>query len=153
VRSNLSQINSVNILPLYFRKFQFNIILPSTYRSSEWFFPSRFSTIIFYPFFVTMCNICPPSLHPSFFLLSNNIDHEGSRGSSVSIVSGYELDDREIEIRSPTEARDFSPDLCVQTGYGAHPTSYPVGTGGPFPGGKARPGLDADHSPHLVPRS
>jgi hypothetical protein len=25
--------------------------------------------------------------------------------------------------------------------------SYPVGTGGSFPGGKARPGRDADHSP------
>jgi hypothetical protein len=31
-----------------------------------------------------------------------------------------------------------------------HPASYPMGTGGPFPGGKARPGRDADHSPHLV---
>jgi hypothetical protein len=47
-------------------------------------------------------------------------------------------------IRSPTEAEDFS---CVQTGSGAHPASYSVGTGGPFPGGKARPGRDADHSP------
>jgi hypothetical protein len=27
-----------------------------------------------------------------------------------------------------------------------------MGTGGPFPGGKTRPGRDADHSPHLVPR-
>jgi hypothetical protein len=25
--------------------------------------------------------------------------------------------------------------------------SYPMGTGGPFPGSKARPGRDADHSP------
>jgi hypothetical protein len=24
---------------------------------------------------------------------------------------------------------------------------FPMGTGGPFPGGKARPGCDADHSP------
>jgi hypothetical protein len=29
----------------------------------------------------------------------------------------------------------------------AHPASYPMGTGGPFPGGKAGPGRDADHSP------
>jgi hypothetical protein len=28
----------------------------------------------------------------------------------------------------------------------AHPASYPMSTGGPFPGGKARPGRDADHS-------
>jgi hypothetical protein len=37
--------------------------------------------------------------------------------------------------------------LCVQTGSGAHTASCPMGTGGPFPGGKARPGRDADHSP------
>jgi hypothetical protein len=30
---------------------------------------------------------------------------------------------------------------------GAHPASSPMGTGGPFPGGKAQPGRDADHSP------
>jgi hypothetical protein len=43
--------------------------------------------------------------------------------------------------------------LCVQTGSGAHPASCPMGTAGPFRGGKARPGRDADHSPHLVPKS
>jgi hypothetical protein len=47
---------------------------------------------------------------------------------------------------SPTEAEDFFSSPCVQTGSGAHPASYPMGTGGPFPGGKARPGRDADHS-------
>jgi hypothetical protein len=34
-----------------------------------------------------------------------------------------------------------------QTGSGAHLASCPLGTGGSFRGGKARPGLDADHSP------
>jgi hypothetical protein len=70
-------------------------------------------------------------------------------GSSGSIVSDYGLDDRVIEVRSPTGAEDFSSSLCVQTGSEAHPASYPMGTGGggPFPGGKARPGRDADHSP------
>jgi hypothetical protein len=28
----------------------------------------------------------------------------------------------------------------------AHPASYPMGSGGSFPGGKARPGRDADQS-------
>jgi hypothetical protein len=28
----------------------------------------------------------------------------------------------------------------------AHPAFYPMSTGGPFPGSKARPGRDADHS-------
>jgi hypothetical protein len=49
-------------------------------------------------------------------------------------------------IRSPAEAEDFSSSLCVQTGSGAHPATCTMGTGGPFPGGKARPGRDADHS-------
>jgi hypothetical protein len=70
-----------------------------------------------------------------------------SRGSSGSIVSDYGLDDRAIEVRSPTEAEDFSSSLCVLTSPRAHPASCPMGTGG-----KARPGRDADHSPYLVPR-
>jgi hypothetical protein len=71
----------------------------------------------------------------------------GSRVSSGSIVSDYGLDDWAIEVQSSAGAKDFSSILCVQTGAGAHPASYTMGTGGPFPGGKARPGRDADHSP------
>jgi hypothetical protein len=62
-------------------------------------------------------------------------------------VSDYGLDDQAIGVRSPAGAKDFSSNLCVQTGSGAHPASCPMGTGGPFPGVKARPGRDADHSP------
>jgi hypothetical protein len=70
-----------------------------------------------------------------------------SRDSSGSIVFDYGLDDWVIEVRSPTEAKDFSSSPCVQTGSGPHPASYPMGTEGSFPGGKAWPGRDADHSP------
>jgi hypothetical protein len=63
------------------------------------------------------------------------------------MVSGYGLDDRAIDIR-----KDFSSNLCVQTGSGAHPASCTMGTGGPFPGAKARPGRDADRWP-LTPFS
>jgi hypothetical protein len=59
----------------------------------------------------------------------------------------YRLDYRAIEVRSPAAAKDFSSSLCVQTGSGAHSASCTMGTGGPLPGGKARPGRDADHSP------
>jgi hypothetical protein len=62
-------------------------------------------------------------------------------------VSDYGLDDRAIGVRSPTGAKDFSSILCVQIGSGAHPASCTIGTGGPFLGGKAWPGRDADHSP------
>jgi hypothetical protein len=50
-------------------------------------------------------------------------------------------------VRTPTEAEDFSSNPCVQTGSGAHLAYCTVGTGGSFPGRKARPGRDADHSP------
>jgi hypothetical protein len=43
--------------------------------------------------------------------------------------------------------KDFFSSLCVQTGSGAHPASCTMGTGGPFPGGKAQSGRDANHSP------
>jgi hypothetical protein len=61
-------------------------------------------------------------------------------------VSDNGLDDRVIGVRSPAGAEDFSSSLCVQPGSGVHPASCTMGTGGPFPGGKARPGRDADHS-------
>jgi hypothetical protein len=76
-----------------------------------------------------------------------NKDAQGSRCSSVSILSDYGLDDRAIEVQSLAEAADFSSSLCVQTGCEAHPVSYPVDTGGPFPGGKARLGRDDELSP------
>jgi hypothetical protein len=77
----------------------------------------------------------------------------GEPGSLISMVSGYGLDDRAIGVRSPAGAKDFSSNFCVQTGSGSHPASCPMGTEGPFPGVKARPGHDADHSPPLVSRS
>jgi hypothetical protein len=71
----------------------------------------------------------------------------------VSMLSGYGLDVRAIQVRSPAEAKDFSSNLCIHTVSGAHPASCPMGNGGLFPRGKARPWRDADHSPRLVPTS
>jgi hypothetical protein len=68
-------------------------------------------------------------LHFNFSIIYRHVKLHKSRGSSVSIVNDYRLE-------------DFSFSLCVQTGSGAHPDSCPMGTGG-----KARPGRDADHSP------
>jgi hypothetical protein len=62
-------------------------------------------------------------------------------------VSDYGLNDQTIGVRSPAGAEDFSSSLCVQIGSGAHPASCTMDTAGPFPGGKARPGRDPDHSP------
>jgi hypothetical protein len=63
----------------------------------------------------------------------------GGLGSSVSIVTGYRLDNPWIE---SWWGRDFSH---VQTGPGAHPASCTMGTGS-FPGGKAA-GRGVDHPP------
>jgi hypothetical protein len=41
----------------------------------------------------------------------------------------------------------------VQTGSGAHPASYPNGTSGSLPGGKAAWGLKLTSHLHVVPRS
>jgi hypothetical protein len=67
-------------------------------------------------------------------------------GSSVRIVSGYGLDNRVIQDLIPGRVRDFSSNLCVQTGSEAYPASCTMGTGGPFPRGKARLRRDTDHS-------
>jgi hypothetical protein len=62
-------------------------------------------------------------------------------------VSDYGLDDRANKIRYPAGAEDFSSNLCVQTGSGAHPASCTMGTGVLTTWLKERPGRDADRSP------
>jgi hypothetical protein len=59
-----------------------------------------------------------------------------SRNSSVGKALGYGLDDRGCRVRFPAGAGNFSL-RRVQNGSGAHPVSYPMGTRGSFPGGKA----------------
>jgi hypothetical protein len=60
-----------------------------------------------------------------------------SRDSSVGIVLGYGIDDRGSRIRFPVRTGNFSLHHSVQNSSGAHPASYPMGTRGSFPGGKA----------------
>jgi hypothetical protein len=57
--------------------------------------------------------------------------------SSVGIALGYGLDDRGSRFLFPAGAGNFSLHHRVQNGSGAHPASYPMGTMGSFPGGKA----------------
>jgi hypothetical protein len=64
-----------------------------------------------------------------------------SLGSSVNIVPVYVLDDRAIGVRFPAGEKDFSSNLCVQTGSEAHPASCAMITGGPFPGTKRGRGV------------
>jgi hypothetical protein len=77
------------------------------------------------------------------------LDSSGSRWSAehdtepeTSVTAG---------VRLPGGARDFSLLLSVQTASGAHPASYPMGTGGSIPGVKW-PGPEPDHYLRPVPR-
>jgi hypothetical protein len=70
-----------------------------------------------------------------------------SRGSSVSIVSGYGLDDRAIEVRSPAGARIFPLTSVFRSALG--PTQPPV----QWVPVVLSLGVKRGHSPHLVPRS
>jgi hypothetical protein len=60
-----------------------------------------------------------------------------SRNSLVGTATGYGLDDRGSRVRFPAGGGNFSLHHRVQNGSGAHPASYPMGTRGSFPGGKA----------------
>jgi hypothetical protein len=51
-----------------------------------------------------------------------------------------------IGLRFPAGAGNFSLEHHIQTGSGAHPASYPTGSGSSFPGVK-QPGREADHPP------
>jgi hypothetical protein len=68
-------------------------------------------------------------------------------GSSARIVSGYGLDHRAIEVRSPTEAKGFFPLASVsRPALGPTQPPFQCVPGGLFPGNKARRGRHADHS-------
>jgi hypothetical protein len=67
------------------------------------------------------------------------------RDSAVGIATRYGLDGPGVKSRWGT--RFSAP---VQTGLGAHPVSYTMGTRS-FPGVK-QPGRGVDHPPHLTPR-
>jgi hypothetical protein len=55
-----------------------------------------------------------------------------SRDSVVGIATIYRLEDPRGRSSSSGRIKNFL--LVVQTGSGVHPTSYPVDSGGSFPG-------------------
>jgi len=95
-----------------------------------------------------ICNYLVIVVHNLSSIHSGYIINSGGQVSSVIIVSGYGLGDREIEVRPPAEAN-----LCVQTSSGAHSACCPMGTGGPFPGVKRVRDVTLTTHHHLVPRS
>jgi hypothetical protein len=91
----------------------------------------------FLSFIIICCNVhevISVSLVETYFC--EIITFMRSRDSVVGIATGYGLDDQGVGVRVPV-GQEFSILHVVQTGFGVHPTSYPMGTGGSFPGGKA----------------
>jgi hypothetical protein len=80
------------------------------------------------------------------------MDFFKSRDSSVGIALGYGLDDRGSRDRFPAGVGNFPLHHRVQNGSEATQPPIKWVPGALFLGTK-RPGREADHSPHLVPRS
>jgi hypothetical protein len=70
-------------------------------------------------------------------MLRNNYISFDTNQTKSRIALGYRLYDRGSRVRFPAEAGNFSLHHCVQNGTGAHPVSYPKGTGGSFLGDEA----------------
>jgi hypothetical protein len=81
---------------------------------------------------IHICNMCLPS----FTGIRSRLISFMSWPSAVSIVTGYRLDGQGVGVQLLVELR-LPPLRVVQTGFRALPASYPMGTGGSFPGGKA----------------
>jgi hypothetical protein len=76
----------------------------------------------------------PINLPTAQFIFSNLLV---DRNSAVGTVTSYKLNDRGILVRLLVRAKNFYLLPNVQTGYGAYPASYSIGTGRYFPGNKA----------------
>jgi hypothetical protein len=85
-------------------------------------------------------------------LLTMSIGHLSRVAQSVQSLATY-WTNRRSGFDRRQRRKNFSSKLCVQISSGAHPAPCTMDTGGSFLMGKAWPGRDADHSPHLVPRS
>jgi hypothetical protein len=70
----------------------------------------------------------------------------GVAQSVQRLATGWTTEGSEFESQY---GQEFSLLHVVQTGSGAHPASYSMGTGGSFPGVK-RQGREADHSPPTI---
>jgi hypothetical protein len=78
------------------------------------------------------CSAMINELHKNYFMITTS-----SPDSLVGTALGYGQDDGGSRVRFPVGAGNFSLHHRVQNGSGAHPASYPMGTRGSFPGGKA----------------
>jgi hypothetical protein len=82
-----------------------------------------------------------------YYFKRGGVKSECPHKLSVTIcdpLTAFEVPRTRIRVKQSTvhARRDYYSSCTLHT-----PASCIMGTGGPFPGGKARPGRDADHSP------
>jgi hypothetical protein len=119
-------------------------------------FPSFFGTQKFITVFTTVCHTADEKTKHSEL---NRRKHYSkliylhsfrSRDSVIGIVTGYGLDDRGVGVRVPVVSLSLLH--VVHTGSAFHQTSYTIGTGGSFLGGKSGRGVKLTPHLQLVPR-
>jgi len=98
-------------------------------------FPSDFPTKILFSFLILShaCYLSFPS-HP-WFDLSNNIWWRVQIGTVIA--QWYGLWTGWLDVQVSAGAENFPFHHCIQTGSGAHPASYPMGTRDSLPVGNA----------------
>jgi hypothetical protein len=114
----------VTLITSYMRKIIFNIILASI----PWYSMPLSIQVLQLKFYSNLSSPpCTAHLILDFIVLTIFFCNWES---SVTAVTDYGLDDRSS---IPHNGNDFSCSPCVQTGSGALPASYPMGTEGSFP--------------------
>jgi hypothetical protein len=98
--------------------------------------------------FYVVRNLCLSP--PKIYMCKKNILVQRSWGSSVSMVCGYRLD----HLGSISgRGKGFFSSLCVETIFEAHPATYALGTGDPYPGLKGDRDVRLTTHPLPGPRS
>jgi hypothetical protein len=138
------------VLPQYWRWWSITLIMDAV-RTSE---TSVYSTRLHGVIWQTLAPLQPTLCHCSVLYSRRHVQNLNIRQSlSFYLFWCWLYENLKIRVLLLMLSKDFSSNLCVQTGSGAHPASCTMGTGGPFPGGKARRGVMLTTHPHLVPRS
>jgi hypothetical protein len=81
-----------------------------------------------------------PNVYPTMFVHTNSkfcLQPGCPKGAGIAQWFSAGLRAGWSVVRIPAETGNLPLHHCIQTGSGAHPASYPMGTGGSFPGGKA----------------
>jgi len=126
------QINAISVDQKLMCSIQFRVLLIFKAFPNGWFITllAKLSciTLYFQNFHLRNFALTHLSIKASFSILLTNFDYK-------RLV--YGLDDWDFMVRFSAGAGNYSLHHRIQNGSGSHLASYPMGTRGSFPGGKA----------------